>query len=91
MNRWQALLDAEPRNARVDIFGALRRRRFDFVGGVRICGFQFCAMHFRLPLQVRILVHLVGPDGRVELEAAGDGDDFLAVGNAACTDRRAGR
>src|SRR5579859_7033978 len=43
-------------------------------------------MHFRLPLQVRILVHLVGPDGRVEFEAAGDGDDFLAVGHAARAD-----
>ena len=84
MDRRQALLDAEARDARVDIFGALRRRRFDFAGGVRVRGFQFRAMHFGLPLQVRIFVHLVGPDGRVEFEAAGDGDDFLAVGDAAC-------
>jgi hypothetical protein len=40
-------------------------------------------MHFRLPLQVGIFVHFVRPDRRVELEAAGDRDDFLAVGNAA--------
>ena len=82
MNRRQALLDAQPRNARVHIVGALRRRVFDFVGGVRIRGLQFRAMHFRLPLQVRILVHLVGPDGRVQLQAAGDRDDFLAVRHA---------
>jgi len=31
-------------------------------------------------------VHLVGPDGRVQFEAAGDGDDFLAVGNATRAD-----
>ena len=39
-------------------------------------------MHFRLPLQIGILVHLIGPYRRVQLEAAGDGDDFLAVGYA---------
>jgi len=83
MNRRQALLDAEPRHARVDVFSALRRRSFDFVRRVRIGRFQFRAMHFRLPLQVRIFVHLVGPDGSIQLEAAGDGDDFLAVGQAA--------
>ena len=83
MNRRQALLDAEPRHARVDIFGALRWRRFDFVRRVRIRRFQFRAMHFRLPLQVGIFVHLVGPHRCVQLEAAGDGDDFLAVGHAA--------
>ncbi len=86
MDRWQALLDAQPRDTRVDIFGALRRRGFDFVGDVRIRGFQFCAMHFRLPLQIRILVHFVGPHGRVQLEAASDGDDFLAVRQAARAD-----
>jgi hypothetical protein len=43
-------------------------------------------MHFRLPLQIRILVHLVGPDRRVELEPARDGDDFLAVWNAMRSD-----
>src|SRR6266446_7932472 len=43
-------------------------------------------MHFRLPLQVGIFVHLVGPDGRVQLEATGDGDDFLAVGHAVRAD-----
>jgi hypothetical protein len=83
MNRREALLDAEARYAGVDVFGTLRWRRFDFVGGVRIRSFQLCAMHFRLPLQVRIFVHLVGPDRGVQLEAAGDGDDFLAVGYAA--------
>ena len=39
-------------------------------------------MHFRLPLQIRIFVHLVGPDGSVQLEATCDRDDFLAVGHA---------
>jgi len=28
-------------------------------------------------------VHFVGPDRGVELEPTGDGDDFLAVGDAA--------
>ncbi len=45
-------------------------------------GFQFCAMHFRLPLQVRIFVHLVGPHGSVQLQATRDGDNFLAVRHA---------
>jgi len=40
-------------------------------------------MHFRLPLQVRIFVHFVGPHRRVQLQPAGDGDDFLAIGYAA--------
>jgi hypothetical protein len=31
-------------------------------------------------------VHLVGPDGRVEFKAAGNRDDFLAVGHAAGSD-----
>ncbi len=84
MNGRQALLDAEARDARVNIFRALRRGGLDLICGKRIRGFQFCAMYFRLPLQVRILVHLVGPDGRVQLEAAGNGDDFLAVGHAMC-------
>jgi hypothetical protein len=83
MDRRQALLDAEPRHARVHIFRALRWRRFDFVRCVRVRCFQFRAMHFRLPLQVRIFVHLVGPHRRVELQPAGDGNDFLAVGDAA--------
>ena len=82
MNRRQTLLDAEPRNARVHIFGTLRRRRFNLVRRVRIRGFQLRAMHFRLPLQVGILVHLVGPNRRVQFEAAGDGDDFLPVRDA---------
>src|SRR5271155_5595225 len=43
-------------------------------------------MYFRLPLQVREFVHLVGPDRRIQFEAAGDGDHFLAVGHAARPD-----
>src|SRR5262245_47357015 len=50
---------------------------------MRIRGLKLGAMHFRLPLQVGIFMHFVGPDGRVQLEPAGDADDFLAVGNAA--------
>jgi hypothetical protein len=83
MNRRQALLDAQPRNARIHIFGALRWRRLDLVRRVRIRRFQFRAMHFRLPLQVRIFVHLVGPHRRVQLEPTCDGDDFLTVRQAA--------
>jgi hypothetical protein len=39
-------------------------------------------MHFRLPLQVRKFVHLVGPHRCIQLKAASDGDDFLPVGHA---------
>ncbi len=85
MNRWQSLLDAQPRNARVHIFRPLRWRRFNFVRGVRRCGFQFRAMHFRLPLQVRIFVHLIRPNRCVQFEPAGDGNDFLAVRHAFCS------
>ena len=82
MNRRQALFDAEPRNARVDVYPPLRRGRFNLVGRERIRGFQFCAMHLGLPLQVGIFVHFVRPDGSVQLEATCDRDDFLAVGHA---------
>ena len=83
MDGGKALLDAKARDARVDVLGALRWRDFDFVRGVGIRCLELRAMHFRLPLQVGIFVHFVGPDGRVQLEAAGDGNDFLAVGHAA--------
>ncbi len=39
-------------------------------------------MHFRLPLKVRIFVHFVRPDRRVEFEAANNFNFFLAIGNA---------
>src|SRR5258708_22478952 len=82
MKRWQALFDAQPRHARVHIFRTLRRCGFDLVRRARVRGLQFRAMHFRLPLQVRILVHLVGPHGRIQLEPTRDGNDFLAVWHA---------
>ena len=56
--------------------------RADFVGGVRIGGAQPRLVHFHVPLQVRILVHLVGPRRSFQFEAADDGDYFLAVGDA---------
>ena len=39
-------------------------------------------MHFHVPLQVGIFVHLVGPGRSFQFEAADDGDHFLAVGHA---------
>src|SRR5260370_10796713 len=82
MNRRQALLDAQSRNARVDVLRTLRWRGLNFIRRERIRGFQFRSMHFRLPLQVGILVHLVSPHWRIQLEPTRDGDDFLAVWHA---------
>ncbi len=83
MNRRQPLRNADARGARVHVVGAFGRRGFDFIGGVRIRGLELGAMHFALPLQIGILVHFTGPHRGIELEAAGDGDHFLSVGNAA--------
>src|SRR5882762_2201655 len=40
-------------------------------------------MNLHRPLQVRILVHLVGPDRRVQFQPANNRDDFLPIRNAA--------
>jgi hypothetical protein len=56
--------------------------RADFIGGVRIRGAQAGLMHFHVPLQVRIFVHLAGSGRSFQFEAADDGDHFLAVGDA---------
>src|SRR5260370_20011763 len=41
-------------------------------------------MQFGLRWEVGVFVHFVGPDRRVQLESASDGDNFLAVRHAMC-------
>ena len=58
---------------------ARSHRRADFFRRVRIRRAQTRLMHFHVPLQVRILMHLVGPRRRLQFEPAHHGHHFLPI------------
>ena len=74
--------DCASRASRSYSCDAARDRRADFVRRVRIRRAQPRLMHFHVPLEVGILVHLVGPRRSFQFQAADDGDHFLPVRHA---------
>ncbi len=82
MRRRQSLRDRHARRPRIHFVRRLRPAHLNLVRRVRIAGLQFRAMHLHRPLEIRILVHLVRPHRRIQLQPAHHGNHFLPVRHA---------
>ena len=82
MRRRQSLRNRHARRSRIHVVRRLRPAHLNFVRRVRIARLQLRAVHLHRPLEIRILVHLVRPHRRIQLEPANNRNHFLPVRHA---------